>query len=144
MYARACPYALCAYMRTRNEFNTAVLAAPFPMLPCHRRTNGALFPAQKYHAARRHPLTRLSCGIHACWRVAQCSSCRSRRRVRALHRQPHVCVERKRARVRGGDEHKRQCKRQRGAQRNDHRLKLWRVNQPGFHHVHVQMVTKKH
>ena len=57
--------------------------------------------------------------------------------------QLHSFLERQSARVRGGDEPQRHRERQRGAQRNDQGMKLWRVIYPGLDDVHVQNITKQ-
>ncbi len=61
----------------------------------------------------------------------------------SCHGQPHIGLQRQRARVRSGDEPQRQRERHRGAQRNKQGLELWRVSQPGPHDVPVQTITKK-
>jgi hypothetical protein len=70
-----------------------------------------------------------SCSIYTCSiRWQRTTSCSVRSVVITSRVLLYSCLQRQRARVRGGDEPQRHRKRQRGAKRNHQGLKLWRVS----------------
>jgi len=88
------------------------------------------FPSENgTHAALCNPLMHSSCSIYASSMRWHCTTGRSVRSVVIASRiLLHSCLQRQRARVRGGDEPQRHRERQRGAKRDNQGLKLWRVS----------------